>query len=142
LVDGLFHTQFIKTKDSFKIIEVTRRCPGDLYSLLIQKSTEFNYAEFYTKPFINQPIQIKTTKTKKNCILRHTISVSEMINFISIKFQEDLKVDEFIPMSTTGDELKESPFSRFGLIFIDCKSEKKLKKIYQNILKRKLYNFT
>lgn len=141
LVDGLIHTQFIKTKNSFKIIEVTRRCPGDLYSLLIQKSTGFNYAEFYTNPFINKQVTINNIKTKNN-ILRHTISVSEMINFISIKFEDNLKIDEFIPMAITGDELKESPFSRFGLIFVDCKSEKKLKKIYQNILKRKLYNFT
>jgi hypothetical protein len=64
-----------------------------------------------------------------------------MINFISIKFEDDLKIDEFIPMTITGDELKESPFSRFGLIFVDCKSEKKLKKIYKDTLKRKLYNF-
>lgn len=142
LVDGLFHTQFIKTKNSFKIIEVTRRCPGDLYSLLIKKSTDFNYAEFYTNPFIKKQIKVGNIKTKRNNIIRHTISVSEMLNFISIKFEDDLKIDEFVPMAITGDELKESPFSRFGLFFIDCKSEKKLKKAYKNILKRKLYNFT
>lgn len=73
LVDGLIHTQFIKTENSFKIIEVTRRCPGDLYSLLIQKSTEFSYAEFYTKPFINNEIKVTSAKTKKHNIIRHTL---------------------------------------------------------------------
>lgn len=139
LVDGLFHTQFIKTKNSFKIIEVTRRCPGDLYSLLIKKSTNFNYAEFYTKPFINKDIKVDSIKTKKNSIVRHTISVSQMINFISIKFEDNLKIDEFIPMSITGDELKESPFSRFGLIFIECESPKKLSKLRNKILSKNLY---
>lgn len=65
-----------------------------------------------------------------------------MLNFISIKFEEGFKIDEFIPMSITGDELKESPFGRFGLIFINCKSQNDLKKLYKNILNRNLYTFT
>ena len=38
LVDGLVHTQFIENGGSFWLIEVTRRCPGDLYSQLIELS--------------------------------------------------------------------------------------------------------
>jgi predicted ATP-grasp superfamily ATP-dependent carboligase len=142
LVDGLMHTQFIKTQNSFKIIEVTRRCPGDLYSNLIKISTDFDYVEYYTKPFINQKIYIDKFERKENSIIRHTISSSKILNYLGIQFNENIEIKSFIPLSITGDQLKESPFSRFGLIFIDCKSEKKLKKIYQNILKRKLYNFT
>ena len=141
LVDGLIHTQFIKTKNSFKIIEVTRRCPGDLYNLLIENSTGFNYAEFYTRPFINQKIDGTNIKTKNDYMLRHTISVDKLTGFIGIEFNEEVSIKQFIPMATTGDILKESPFSRFGLIFVECKSYENLKSLYGNILNRKFYQF-
>jgi predicted ATP-grasp superfamily ATP-dependent carboligase len=139
LVDGLIHTQFIKTKNSFKIIEVTRRCPGDLYNFLIENSTGFNYAEFYTRPFINQKIDGTNIKTKNDYILRHTISVDKLTGFIGIEFNEEVSIKQFIPMAITGDILKESPFSRFGLIFVECKSYENLKSLYHNILNRKFY---
>ena len=86
LVDGLIHTQFIKHGNSFWIIEVTRRCPGDLYSYLIESSTGFNYSQFYTKPFLNQKINLPDQPLKTAYILRHTISRPNEGFFSSIKF--------------------------------------------------------
>ena len=39
LQNGLIHSQFILGKGRYWVIEVTRRCPGDLYALLIEMST-------------------------------------------------------------------------------------------------------
>jgi hypothetical protein len=47
LKDGLFHTQFIFDGRDVSILEVTRRCPGDLYSKLIEFSTQFRYSKTY-----------------------------------------------------------------------------------------------
>ena len=44
LTNGLMHTQFITRKDRYWILEMTRRCPGDIYSLLIEFSTGYPYA--------------------------------------------------------------------------------------------------
>ncbi len=139
LKDGLMHTQFIRNKSDFRIVEVTRRCPGDLYSLLIEKSTGFEYAEVYTTPFLNQKIK-KSSELSNNNIIRHTISLNHDSAFTGIRFNNDMKIDYFIPLSTTGDKLKASPFGRLGLIFISCKSKSDLKKIYANILNRDVYN--
>ena len=58
LVDGLIHTQFIRKDEDFWLIEITRRCPGDLYSMLIELTTGIPYAELYAKPFlVEEPIQ-------------------------------------------------------------------------------------
>lgn len=57
LKDGLLHTQFIYTKGEFWFIEVTRRCPGDLYSLLIKASTGFDYAAAYVESFFGEKIK-------------------------------------------------------------------------------------
>lgn len=140
LVDGLIHTQFIKTKDSFRLIEITRRCPGDLYAFLIEKSTGFKYAEEYTKPFIGESVSSEKHKPAKTHIIRHTISLEQESYVIGLNYFQNLNVDLFIPLSKTGEEVKQSPFGRIGLLFLKCKSFKDLRKLHQAILKRELYN--
>lgn len=54
LVDGLLHTQLIADERQFWLIEVTRRCPGDLYSKLIELSTGVDYCREFVAPFIGQ----------------------------------------------------------------------------------------
>ena len=140
LVDGLIHTQFIKVGDSYRLIEITRRCPGDLYALLIEKSTDFKYTEQYTKPFINEKIDDTKFKVTKSHILRHTMSLPSNSNMIGFGLSLNTNIDLYIPLSKTGDEIKQSPFGRIGLIFIKCKTAKELEKLNQDVLSRKLYN--
>lgn len=72
LVDGLIHTQFIFNGDKWWIIEVMRKCPGDLYSKLIEYSTNFDYTAAYVAPFIDRDYFGWASDYKK-WILRHTI---------------------------------------------------------------------
>jgi predicted ATP-grasp superfamily ATP-dependent carboligase len=139
LVDGLIHTQFIKTKNSFKIIEVTRRCPGDLYSLLIEKSTNFNYTQFYTLPFINQKYEHNNLQIKENKILRHTISFDETKNFIGVSYENDVNIELEIPLSVTGDLLQKAPFGRISIVFFRCKSTDELNEMNRKLIEKKLY---
>ena len=54
LVDGLVHTQFISDNSKYWLIEMTRRCPGDLYSYLIEFSTEINYSDLYVNSYLDR----------------------------------------------------------------------------------------
>ncbi|MHA1386349.1 MAG: ATP-grasp domain-containing protein [Candidatus Helarchaeota archaeon] len=139
LVDGLIHTQFIKKGDSFWIVEVTRRCPGDLYSLLIEFSTGFRYAESYTKPFLGESINLSNQTSNKKYILRHTISQSNEGIYNSLKFLSPVQIEKFIPLSLTGDKVKGSPFSRIGLLFLRANSERELIDLFKKTLNRELY---
>ncbi len=42
---GLMHAQFIREGDKFIILEITRRCPGDLYPYLVEYATGYSYTE-------------------------------------------------------------------------------------------------
>jgi len=139
LVDGLIHTQFIKTKNSFKIIEVTRRCPGDLYSLLIQKSTNFDYVKYYILPFINEKYEHQKFEIEKNKILRHTISFDETKNFIGVSYENDVNIELEIPLSTTGDLLQKAPFGRISIVFFRCKTVEELHEMSYKLIQKKLY---
>src|SRR6185436_12605384 len=57
LCDGLVHVQFIDDGDRIAILEVTRRCPGDLYSRLIEYSTGFPYAARYASYFVGTKVR-------------------------------------------------------------------------------------
>jgi carbamoylphosphate synthase large subunit len=140
LVDGLIHTQFIKKGNKFWIIEITRRCPGDLYSYLIESSTGFNYAKTYTKPFIKQKISLPLKPQIKSNIVRHTISNPKEGFFNSLQFNLSVSIDKFIQISKAGDFIKKSPAGRIGLLFMRANSKSELNSIYETTLKRELYS--
>ena len=140
LQDGLIHTQFIARDEQFWIIEITRRCPGDLYSQLIEISTDFKYAEMYAKPFVRVPMAIDNSELKSRFILRHTISQSEEIKFSSLEFKIPVQIERYFSLAKSGDLIAKSPFGRIGLLFLKCTSESEIKSLLSMTVKRGLYS--
>ena len=139
LVDGLVHTQFIKNGESFWFIEVTRRCPGDLYSQLIELSTGFSYAETYARPFVKQKFSFGKNTLKQSWVMRHTISQPTEGVLGSIQFKFPILIEKMVPISLAGDMIKASPFGRIALIFLRKNSEEELSELFQKTLNRSLY---
>ena len=140
LADGLMHTQFICDGNTFWLIEANRRCPGDLYSKLIEHSTGFPYAEYYARPFINETNKISNFEIVKSNVFRHTVTLSAKGIFNSISITSSINILEFIPLSLTGDKIKESPFSRIGLMFGNLSSESDLLQLINKAISRTLYS--
>lgn len=131
LVDGLLHTQFIASEGQFWLIELTRRCPGDLYSRLIELSTGVNYAGWFVAPFLG-----KTTPTaprrpaQTRTIARHTVSVDRAMRFTGFAFRS-LPADliEVIPLTSPGTLVGPAPGDRAGLIFAEFRDEATLRQM-------------
>ena len=131
LVDGLLHTQFIASEGQFWLIELTRRCPGDLYSRLIELSTGVNYAGWFVAPFLG-----KTTPTaprrpaQTRTIARHTVSVDRSMRFTGFAFKS-LPADliEVIPLTSPGTLVGPAPGDRAGLIFAEFRDEATLRQM-------------
>ncbi len=131
LVDGLLHTQFIASEGQFWLIELTRRCPGDLYSRLIELSTGVNYAGWFVAPFLG-----KTTPTaprrpaQTRTIARHTVSVDRAMRFTGFAFKS-LPADliEVIPLTSPGTVVGPAPGDRAGLIFAEFRDEATLRQM-------------
>jgi biotin carboxylase len=139
LVDGVVHTQFIKNGNSFWLIEITRRCPGDLYSQLIELSTGFRYAATYAKPFVNQEVPLDRDKLWQSWVLRHTISQAADAVLGSIQFNLPVLIEKLVPLSLVGDRIKPSPFGRVALLFLRTNSQEELLDLFQKTLNRSLY---
>ncbi|XTI73417.1 ATP-grasp domain-containing protein [Acidithiobacillus sp. AC3] len=140
LADGLIHTQFIATHDRHWLIEITRRCPGDLYSLLIEHSAGVPYAALYAMPFLGRPLALSTTPPQQRWIMRHTLSVPAVTSLGGLRFHQPLDIVNFIPLARAGDRLQPSPFSRIGLLFTRHDSPVALERVFQAARQRQLYS--
>ncbi len=142
LVDGLVHTQFILSDGQYWFVEVTRRCPGDLYSLLIQFSTGTAYAENYTRPFLGQPFDFSVRAPSNQLIMRHTISQPVEQVFGAIHFHQDLEIERYYALSRAGDLVPAAPFGRVGLLFTNAKTLPALEALMTRTVQRDLYSIT
>jgi hypothetical protein len=139
LQDGLVHTQFLVDGDQFWFVEVTRRCPGDLYSQLIELSTGFPYCEAYARPFIDQAMVESPKALQRNWITRHTVSLPYEQHLESVEFRSPVRIVKWVPLAVAGDLVRPSPFSRIALLFSESESRADQDRLFAQMLKRELY---
>lgn len=140
LRQGLLHTQFICQGKEHWLIEVTRRCPGDLYSQLIELSTGFRYAENYVRAFIGLPPNLAGLRAEPQWIMRHTLSLPDEGILGSLSFSVPIQIEKYIQVGTVGDHLKASPAGRIGVLFSKSSTERELDELFAKTLRRQLYN--
>lgn len=141
LLDGLIHTQFIQSDEQVFLIEMTRRCPGDLYSSLIELQTGFAYTDNYVRPFLGldlEPASIETNEIER-AVVRHTVSSKRGATFNGIRYLESVQMEKWVPLAITGDQLLSSPKGRVGIAFLKCANLDELEKLYSTLLRRELY---
>lgn len=139
LKDGLVHVQLLLKDNSFWFVEVTRRCPGDLYSHLIELSTGLSYAENYTRPFLGLDVKAQRNFGNTRLITRHTISQSKASKFVSLSFSSSLKIIDYFSLALSGDKIERSPKSRVGLLFVGTESIEQQETLFKKILDREVY---
>ncbi len=139
LQDGLIHTQFIANEQNYWLIEMTRRCPGDLYSQLVTLSTQVQYTDLYAASFVGRAIEIPQ-ECLAQWVIRHTMTVGVAQSFADISFNSPVKIVKMTPLSLTGDHLKPSPYSRVGIVFFQAQNQDECNALYEKILKRGLYD--
>ena len=119
---------------------MTRRCPGDIYSLLIEYATKYPYAANYAAPFIGNGIQSKNHTEVKRHIIRHTINSTKGEQLWGVQFDQSHKIKLFVPLSTAGDYVDRNSYGRVGIIFLEIESKEKMLSTYKKLLERSLYN--
>lgn len=139
LADGVLHTQFIACDDKAWPIEVTRRCPGDLYSLLIKLSTGFDYPWAYASAFIGEPCEAFAQPRQQNWVMRHTLTVPQSCPLGSVEWKHSLPMRKWVPLAVSGDHLRPSPYSRIAILFAQFDSASTLQEAMQITIKRDLY---
>lgn len=121
LADGLLHTQFIADDSRFWLIELTRRCPGDLYSQLIEMSTSAPYSLWFTQPFIAlRSVFGSRRPAHHRFIARHTVSVEQSTRFSAFNFGKlPARIVTTVPLKKPGERVEPAPRDRAGLVFAE-----------------------
>lgn len=139
LVDGLVHTQFIVSGARHVIVEVTRRCPGDLYSQLIQLSTGFDYPAAYAAPFTGGTVAAAGDRLQRHDVMRHTLTGMQTVHLQHLRFQRPLQIERWVPLATGGDLLQPSPLGRIGILFARAASPAELRELATATAAGRLY---
>ncbi len=139
LCDGLVHTQFLLKGDQFWLVEITRRCPGDLYSQLIELSTGFPYVASYAKGFLGQ--RAAPGALKQNFILRHTLTLPHEGLLQHLHFNHPVHMERWVPIAATGDFIAPSPVGRMALLFARCANAAERQTLANHAIQRRLYTF-
>lgn len=142
LLDGLVHTQFIARNDRYWIIEMTRRCPGDIYSLLIEFSTGYPYAASYAAPFVGREACPPDANVVRERIIRHTASSKRGESLWGFRFSCPVDIRLFVPLMTSGEFLGAGPLGRAGVFFFRTSSASEQEILYQKLLASELYSFS
>ncbi len=131
--------KYRKNNHDCVIIEITRRCPGDLYSQLVELSVGCDYVPNYTRALLGQEMRFPKTPVPKKYVLRHTISEIRPFTYGSLKFKEPLNIVKFVSLAAVGDAIKESPAGRVGVLFAEVNSPSELQKLANKFINRTLY---
>lgn len=129
---GLLHIQYLAKNSDICLIEATRRCPGDLYAMLVTRSTGFPYAEAFGAPFIAQPIsEIKSPKFHRY-LIRHTVS-RQTFNVIGQDvFETGAAIEAWVPVSNhLGEAVPDT--ARAGVLFLRAVDQADVMKVIDTI---------
>ncbi len=140
LVNGLFHTQFILNEKGIWFVEVTRRCPGDLYAELIQRTTGFPYSDMYVSGFFGGDMVLAQSPTEPATgkIIRHTIKTAGRAGYSGIEFTRPLQIASLVPVAG----LQAGPGvagERIAVMFTESNSEQDFVAVLSDALNKKLY---
>lgn len=142
LSDGLIHTQFIMRNDGYWAIELTRRCPGDLYALLIEMSTGYPYGASYLASFLGKQPAPRSAGHSIHRIIRHTATSKKGESLWGFAFKRPVDLRLFVPLAEAGDFIKPSPYGRAAVIFFGAESESQQESLYRDLLAHNLYSYT
>ncbi len=119
LQDGLLHTQFIANSEQYWIIECMRRCPGDLYGSLIERSTGTSYMDYFVRPFLGEIIHHDARLVEHKPIGRHTISVRNPLSTYTFSHSIPSIKIHITPLKNSGECLKVAPFDKLAILFAE-----------------------
>lgn len=119
LADGLVHTQFIAEDETVWIIECMRRCPGDLYNILVEMASGSNYTDLYVRPFVGESLAPASVSVSPRLIGRHTISRDrEGVVFSWAHAIPDAMVHS-VPLKNSGERLGVAPYDKLAILFAE-----------------------
>ena len=128
LVDGLLHAQCIVGPGGPRIIEVCRRCPGDLYPTFVALATGMDYAGAVLTAEMGQMDIRGETEPAHHTVLRRCIMANRPGRVGRVRLSEfaaSRKVEE-MQWWKPGDRVDDPLVEKLGIIFLGLRDRDEL----------------
>jgi len=129
LVDGVLHAQIISNKSDFFIIELTRRCSGDLYPIPVELKTGVPWSDIIIKSYMGEDVIFKNQFNKnKTFWSRHCLSAKKNGLNIGIYIDKKIKKNIYDKIIFLNDKEIVDDFEnkKFGVYIMNFDSKKEM----------------
>jgi biotin carboxylase len=126
LVDGLMHVQCVMTEAGPRIIELCRRCPGDLYPTFVRLSTGYDYAAAVVRSEVGRGPSLAISAPRQHTVIpqrnvtRHCLMANRDGVLRSISFDAEVTshLSDQMLWWTAGQLVDQHLTQKFGIIFL------------------------
>ncbi len=139
LVDGILHFQYLANEDEFKILEITRRCSGDLYPLPVDYSSNTDWAGWIVKAESGLDCTDFPDIQQTGYCGRHCLMAEENGRLKNVHINDDIRnniVKEY-NWWNKGDLIENHLVQKFGVFLLSfptqAEMQEKISKINQLI---------
>lgn len=126
LVDGILHAQFLVNGTDFRIIEFTRRCPGDLYARPVMSLSGLDHADLIVRPCLGFDLPTDAPATRKaGFFSRHCAMAARPGEYLGIRIDDSIRnniVDRFDLMSP-GQVIDNHLVNKAAIFFLHYRDE-------------------
>jgi biotin carboxylase len=119
LTNGVLHAQYIYSNRKFQIIEITRRCSGDLYPYPVSYSAGINWAEWIVRAetgmnCLDFPTTLQTGYCGRHCIMGYKNGIIK-----TVVFADEIKSNIYDQLMwwKSGDFISNYLLEKLGVIF-------------------------
>jgi biotin carboxylase len=128
LVDGLLHAQFLAKGDDFRIIEYTRRMPGDFYSLPVTMSTGFDQARAVIEQCTGVSITTPANWHQEKFVSRHCAMATKtgVIEETEIASEISKKIIDSFDLRVPGNNITNPMVDKTAIYFLEYESAQEM----------------
>ncbi len=123
LVDGLMHCQFIQTADGYRLLEICRRPPGDLYTRFVEMATGVPYPSLLVRQFLGEAVAANelAPSARPLTLTRHCAMAHRNGTFRRLDIDPRLEgmVAGRFDLLRPGDEIRDFQTQKAAILFID-----------------------
>lgn len=120
LCDGILHAQFLANGDEFRIIEYTRRCPGDFYAVPVRHGTGVDHAGLIVAPCLGIPYGPMESTKQQGYFSRHCVMAAEPGTFAGLVLDPEIQgnVQEIFELKKPGDPMHNHLVDKAAIVFL------------------------
>lgn len=135
LADGLLHGQFLCNGKEFRIIEYTRRCPGDLYAVPVRHSTGVDHADLIVRPCLGMNLTIDDNCHQSGFFSRHCVMTECPGILRDIVISDEIRdnVMDIFALRKYGEPMVNHLVDKAAIIFLQYSSEAEMEDRNQRI---------